>query len=102
MRIAINTCRSIRRDRWFRFVDRSITPDALPLQAASDADRELMEAIMNLPYKLKEVVLLYYYQGLTLREIAEALGVAASTISIRLKKACERLRYDLEGGQAHV
>lgn len=102
IRIAINTCRSIRRDRWFRFVDRSVTPDSLFLQAASDADRELMEAVMNLPSRFKEVVLLYYYQGLTLREISEVLGVATSTISIRLKKACERLRYDLEGGHEHV
>ena len=83
-------------------MDRSVTPDSLFLQAASDADRELMEAVMNLPSRFKEVVLLYYYQGLTLREISEVLGVATSTISIRLKKACERLRYDLEGGHEHV
>ena len=102
MRIAINTCRSMRRDRWFRFVDRGVSADALPLQAASAENRALMEAILNLPYKHKEVVLLYYYQGLNLREISEALGVAASTISTRLKKARERLRRELEGGQAHV
>lgn len=45
-----------------------------------------MEAVMNLPHKYKEVVLLYYYQGLNLMEISEALGVAASTISTRLKR----------------
>lgn len=44
-----------------------------------------MEAVMNLPHKYKEVVLLYYYLGLNLMEISEALGVAASTISTRLK-----------------
>ena len=27
MRIAINVCRNIRRDAWFRFVDRRITPE---------------------------------------------------------------------------
>ena len=102
MRIAINTCRDLRRDKWFRFVDRGVTPDNLPLQAAGDEGRALMEAILNLPYKHKEVVLLYYYHGLNLKEISEALGVAASTISMRLKKARERLRRDLEGGQAHV
>ena len=53
-----------------------------------------MEAVMSLPHKYKEVVLLYYYQGLNLMEISEALGVAASTISIRLKKAREKLRRD--------
>ena len=100
IRIAINTCRSIRRDRWFHFVDRSVAADTLPIQAAED--RALMEAVMSLPHKYKEVVLLYYYQGLNLKEISEALGVAASTISTRLKKAREKLRRELEGGQAHV
>ena len=102
IRIAINTCRSIQRDRWFRFVDRSVAADILPIQSASDEDRALMEAVMSLPHKYKEVVLLYYYQGLNLMEISEALGVAASTISTRLKKAREKLRRELEGGQAHV
>lgn len=101
IRIALNTCRSMRRDRWFRFVDRRVTPDTLPLKAASNEDRVLIEAIMNLPYKHKEVVLLYYYQGLGLKEISQALGVAASTISTRLKRARERLRRELEGGQGH-
>ncbi len=102
MRIAINTCRNMRRDSWFRFVDRNITPDTLPLGAANDEDRVLMEVVMNLPYRHKEVMLLYYYQGMNLKEISEALGVAASTISTRLKKARERLRRDLEGGYEHV
>jgi len=102
IRIALNTCRNIRRDRWFHFVDRSVAADALPIQAASDEDRALMEAVLNLPYKYKEVVLLYYYQGLNLREISEALGVTVSTISTRLKKAREKLRCELEGGYGHV
>lgn len=58
-----------------------------------------MEAVMNLPHKYKEVVLLYYYQGLNLMEISEALGVAASTISTRLKKAREKLRRELKEGK---
>lgn len=98
MRIAINTCRDMRRERWFRFVDRSVTADALPMQTDSQEDYALMEAVMSLPCRHKEVVLLYYYQGLNLQEIAEALGIAVSTVSVRLKKAREKLRRELEGG----
>ncbi|MGI6696342.1 MAG: sigma factor-like helix-turn-helix DNA-binding protein [Christensenellales bacterium] len=32
--------------------------------------------VMRLPEKLKQVVLLHYFQDLTLREVAEVLGVA--------------------------
>ncbi len=102
MRIALNTCRNIRRDSWFRFVDRSVTPDTIPLQSANDQDRALLEAVMSLPYRHKEVVLLYYYQGLNLQEISDTLGVAVSTVSIRLKKARERLHRELKGGYEHV
>ena len=102
MRILINTCRNIRRDSWFRFVDRSVTPDALPLQTTNKQDRALLEAVMSLPYRHKEVVLLYYYQGLNLQEISDTLGVAVSTVSVRLKKARERLHRELEGGHAYV
>ena len=102
MRIAINTCRSMRRDRWFRFVDRSVALDTLPVKAADSADRELVDAIMRLPFRLKEVVLLYYYQGMTMQEIAGILDVAASTVSNRIKKACERLHCDLKGGNKHA
>ena len=102
MRIAINVCRNIRRDAWFRFVDRRITPEQLPLQPASPEDRALVETVMNLPYRHREVVLLYYYQGMSLREISEVLGIAASTISIRLKKAREKLRHELKGGHGYV
>ncbi len=36
MRIAVNTCRDIQRSRWWRMVNRSITPDDLP-EPAGDA-----------------------------------------------------------------
>ena len=61
-----------------------------------------MEVVMNLPCRYKKAVLLYYYQGLTMEETAETLGVAASTISTRLKKARQKLRLDLEGGHNDV
>lgn len=31
LRIAINTCKDMRRGSWFRFVDRAVTPDTLPI-----------------------------------------------------------------------
>ena len=102
MRIAINTCRNIRRDSWFRFVDRSILLDTLPSHATNNEDRALLEAVMALPYRNKEVMLLYYYQGLTLEEISNTLDVAVSTVSTRLKNARERLRRELKGGHEHA
>lgn len=54
-RIAINTCKDIRRSGWFRHVDRRITPDKLPEAAApvrqSDLNLtvEIMKAASQIP-----------------------------------------------------
>ncbi len=103
MRIAINTCKDMRRAAWFRYVDRSITLDNLPesVQPYRIEDDTLIIEIMKLPRKLMEVVLLYYYQGMSVNEAADSLGIAVSTVSTRLKHAREKLRSSLEGGRIY-
>ncbi len=100
MRIAINTCRDMRRSAWFRYVDRRITPEIIhePSVQMEEADEELTLAIMKLPGKLKEVVMLYYYQGMKVAEIADSLAVSASSVSGRLNRAKNKLRTALERG----
>ena len=98
-RIAIRTCCDIRRNSWFRYINRRITPDMLPepTQPASEPDQELTLAVMNLPLKLRETIVLYYYQDMSTAEIAEALGVTQPTVSYRLKQGRQKLRIQLEG-----
>ncbi len=55
----------------------------------------LADAIADLPEREKIVVSLYYYEGLTLREIGEVLGVTESRVSQLHTKAVLRLRGKL-------
>ena len=98
MRIAINTCKDMRRTAWFRKVDRSVTLDMVPeaRYEYDPADDTLITEIMKLPDKLKEVVLLKYYQGLSFQEIAEALQIPLGTASTRINAAKTKLRTKLE------
>ena len=99
-RIAINTCRSMRRTAWYRHVDRRVTPEELPLvgeNLCSEADLDVMCAIMALPEKLKEVILLHYWQEMPVGEIAKVLGLAHASVSGRIKRAQEKLRSMLNG-----
>lgn len=73
----------------------------IPAPEAEDDHQELSEAIIRLPDKDKEIILLYYYQNMNIREIASALGLAPSSVSNRLKKARERLKDLLERGEYH-
>lgn len=104
MRIAVNVCRDYQRSGWFTRVNRFITPDDLPERAAEERDEaaaDLADAIMRLPARHREVVLLYYYQSMTMPEIAGALGINASSVSRRLKAACASLREALGEEAAH-
>lgn len=101
MRIAINTCKDMRRVGWFKYVDRQVNLENLPFTYASfsDEDSAITTEVMRLPRKQMEVVLLYYYQGMTVYEIAQTLGLAAPSVSTRLKRAREQLKNALlEGG----
>ncbi len=99
MRIAINVCRDYHRSRWFRHVDMGKTLEELPGRylATAPEDKTLMMDIMRLPAKQKQVILLYYYHEMTLREVADTLGIAPSTVHHRLKKAEALLKTVLEG-----
>lgn len=101
MRIAINTCKDIRRGAWYRFVDRRVTLERIPAPSVpSKAENVLITtAVMRLPTKECEAVLLRYYQNMNVKEIAQALGVSSSAISKRLKRALQRLNLDWEGGR---
>ena len=103
MRIAINTCRDMRRSRWLRHVDRRVTPEMLPEASApfEERDEELTLAMMRLPPKQREAVLLRYYQRMSLAQAAQAMGVTVSTGSKQLGRALRSLRGILEGGREH-
>lgn len=99
LKIAIHTCCDLNRSGWFRLMNRHVTPEMLPCAApdATEEDDQLALAVMKLPRKLREVILLHYYQELTVGEIARVLHLAHSSVSGRLKRGREKLKTLLEG-----
>ena len=92
--IAINCCRDMRRGSWFRHIDRTVSVDKLPEQSvpASDYDNTVTVEVMRLPIRLREVVLLYYFEDMSTTEIAETLGITQQAGSSRLLRARKHLR----------
>jgi len=103
IRIAINTCRDMHRSAWFRHTDRRVTPDMLPVSSgkAEEKDEDVLLSVMALPVKLRETVLLYFYQNMSVKEIAETLKLSSSAVSARLDRAKKKLRAALEGRGYH-
>jgi RNA polymerase sigma factor (sigma-70 family) len=62
-----------------------------------DALAALMAEVEALPVDYREVLMLFYYEDLTYREIAELLGVSSATVNVRLTRARAMLRERLNG-----
>lgn len=99
LRIAINACRDIRRGAWFRRVDRTRPVEELPLPTKGNGP-DLAGEIAALPPRYREIIVLYYYQGMPLGDAALAMGININTAKSRLQRARKMLRTELEGGEA--
>jgi RNA polymerase sigma-70 factor (ECF subfamily) len=60
-----------------------------------DEARHLLAEVEALPMEYREVLMLYYYDDLTYRDLAQILGVSPATINARLTKARTLLRERL-------
>ena len=89
----------MQRGTWLKHIDRRVSLDQLPEASSSFPEDTIVlnMEIAKLPVKLREVVLLYYYQDMRTEDIAEALSIAVSSVSGRLKRAREKLRHGLKG-----
>lgn len=104
LKVALNRCRDLWRAAWVkRVVLGSPTMECIPgpdTIRESDEKAELMEAVHKLPAPFREVILLHYYQGYGISEIAVMLDVPEGTISSRLSRARKKLEALLKGSDA--
>ena len=100
LRIAIHVCIDYRRSAWFRHTDRHQDGGELALRIPAETQEHTLTLdLCRLPDKYKQVVLLYYYQGLTLEEAASVLGITKSSVHRRLQKAQALLKEHWLGGE---
>ena len=57
---------------------------------------DLMDAIKKLPGKLSTPLLLRYYEGYSVKECADLLGISESAVTSRLFRARKQLKLELE------
>lgn len=76
--------------------------DPVDIFESAEVKDILAAAIDRLPEREKTVVALYYYEGLTLKEIGTVLGVTESRVSQLHTKAVLRLRARLHAAQGFI
>ena len=62
-----------------------------------DEDNRLATAVMSLPINYREVIYLFYFEEITIKEISEVIDVNENTVKTRLRRAKELLKVQLEG-----
>ncbi|MBQ8201076.1 MAG: sigma-70 family RNA polymerase sigma factor [Clostridia bacterium] len=105
LKVAMNRCRDLWRDAWLKRVvlgspmfELVPAPDEIGKMAEQE---EMMSAINQLPAMFKEVILLHYYQGYGIAEIADMMELPEGTISSRLSRGRKKLESILmKGGDA--
>ena len=103
LKVALNRCRDLWRSSWIKKVvlgHPGFECFPAPDMIGHLADQQtLSEAVNRLKPEFKEVVLLFYYQGFSVSEIASMLGIAEGTVSSRLSRAREKLQKELKGDE---
>ena len=97
IRVTINACKDLLRS-FFR--SRTVSLDDLleqPDQVPED-HREVLEAVLALPDKYRDVVYLHYYEGYTAPEIGRILRKNPNTIYTWLARAKKQLAAMLKEG----
>ena len=93
-RITINKCKDLCKSFWRKNVE-SIEDKELPFEDKSES--EVIQAVLSLPKKYKEVVYLYYYEDYAVKDIAEILSQKENTVYSDLHRARELLKHKLGG-----
>jgi RNA polymerase sigma-70 factor (ECF subfamily) len=73
--------------------------DFLPEAYAEDRElgEQLYRIVAGLPEKRREVILMYYYEDMSYKEIALATGVSINTVATNLKRARDMIKEALDG-----
>lgn len=91
IKVAINKCKNLRRCFWKNRRDDNF--DFTTLKVYDNEDESFLGKIISeLPDKYRTLILLYYYEEYSIREISGIMGINESTCQTRLERARHRIK----------
>jgi RNA polymerase sigma factor (sigma-70 family) len=109
-RVTINRCKDKLRSSFFkRFIFNNDLLYNMTSKDATPEDQLLKEkaaeslslSVLSLPVKYREVIILFYYEEMSIEEISSLLHINPNTIKTRLKRSRELLKNVLESGESN-
>ena len=99
-RLTVNACLDITRHRRRRVIEVELDPIDMPDvidMAGALADREIVDAAMRrLDESGRAIVVLHYFLGMPLTDVAATLGIPIGTVKSRLHRALGEMRVAVE------
>ena len=97
IRVAINECKDFLKSFYKRKFFPTSPHDLVDAQEAPmpDESSEVLETVLSLPRKYREVIYLFYFEEYTAVDIAQILDKKVNTIYTRLARARDLLKAEL-------
>ena len=95
--IAINVCKSYLRSSQYKHWLYLTNQNYESSYEDKIKDDTVLKEIAELKPKYREVILLFYYEQLKVKEIASILHITESAVTVRLTRAREQLKISLKG-----
>lgn len=96
IRVTINTSLSFLRKTWKQrvFLDDEMINKTIDSSTniRFNEEENMFEIIYHLPHKYKEVIILYYYEDLSINQISTILKITTSNVKKRLERARNIIR----------
>ena len=90
MRVTVNHCKNLFRAPWRKH--ENLDDYANTLVFEEEASKDLFRIVMGLDKKYRVTLLLHYYEGYSIREIAHIMDVSENTVSTRLARGRKILK----------
>lgn len=101
IKVTMNGCRKVWRSAWYRRTD-SMPEWELPSKSNMEQEamekekrQEILMAVLKLPEKYREVIHLFYFQEMSVRDICDVTRRKESTVTSQLTRGRELLRKKL-------
>lgn len=97
IRVAINKSKDLVKSSWFKK-----RAELTEVQAVyEDSHISVLEEVMKLPIKYRNVIYLHYYEGYSAKEISEILKCKENTVLSQLSRGRTKLKESMIGGFEH-
>ncbi|MCA1063853.1 sigma-70 family RNA polymerase sigma factor [Rossellomorea sp. AcN35-11] len=105
--ITVNTCKDYVKSWSFRNlipseateIERGHGTDSVSAHVISKEDKAILfREVLKLPVKYREAIIFFYYEDLTIEEMAHVLDVKVNTVKTRLHRGRNRLMKRMKGG----